>query len=61
MKRYLYEKSVAIQISDITTITRDWNCDGDIYPIKGVWIEWEQDQSREFISLDHLEMYFKPL
>ena len=48
----------AKQISDVETITRDWNCDGDIYTITGVWIEWEIDKSREFVSLGHLEDYF---
>ena len=48
----------AKQISDVETINRDWNCDGDIYTITGVWIEWEIDKSREFVSLGHLEDYF---
>ena len=59
MKRYKDTfGNIAIQISDVETITRDWNCDGDIYPMTGIWIEWEIDGNRDFISIYHLEDHF---
>ena len=56
MKKYKYEGNIAAQISEVTTLIQDWNHDGDIYPIEGIWIEWEDGQ-REFVSLDHLSYF----
>lgn len=62
MKRYKDPSgSIAKQISDVEIITRDWNCDGDIYPIEGVWVEWEKLNRREFIPLHVVEDYFKEI
>lgn len=63
MKRYLHEdgKYIARQISEVMVLYKDWNCDGDSYELEGIWIEWEDDGQREFISLNHINAYFTPL
>lgn len=62
MKRFKdVSGAIAKQISEVEVITNDWNNDGDIYPIEGIWIEWEKFGQREFISLGNLEEYFKEI
>lgn len=48
----------AKQVSEVMVEVADWNNDGDVYPIEGIWIEWIGFNQREFISLGHLEEYF---
>lgn len=43
-------KEIFIQVSNFETITRDWNCDGDVYPIYGACFESEKDGLRDFIN-----------
>lgn len=50
--------SKARQVSEVTVEVADWNCDGDIYAVEGIWVEWISLGRREFISLGHLEEYF---
>ena len=59
MKRYKCTSGgYAKQISEVKVEVADWNCDGDVYPVEGIWIKWESLNRNEFISLDHLEEYF---
>lgn len=50
--------AVARQVSEVKIEVAAWNCDGDIYPVEGIWIELISLGRREFISLGHLEEYF---
>lgn len=59
MKKYKYENgSVATIVSEKQTMIQDWNCDGQIYPIEGYWIEWENSKARDFVSDRDLELFF---
>lgn len=61
MKRYKDQNgNIAKQISEITTTIADWNNDGDVYPKEGIWIEWENFGSKDFLSISELS-YLEPL